>query len=207
MSVINIEKAEIKTASIQIKSLMINNKQVTLSVFRQIRCDNLIGIDENSLILKGEPWGFVNYFWGEEKYFNGLNVIWGNGYELRRWALMKVTCTDIDKIINNTSWGNPKIFPFKLNEKIKEVSIENHVIYQFKLASEEKDFFDLRGNRICFFGENSRDFYLAKDELSTYIEYYKQNFLQRKNILKNMLEDYIGFYDSIESMNHLFIAV
>lgn len=78
--------AEIKTANVEIKAIMVNHKQVTLSVFRQVQRESLI--DEDCNTFNGIPWGTVNYFWpGNEKFSDGelyLHVLWQKGNELRR---------------------------------------------------------------------------------------------------------------------------
>jgi hypothetical protein len=71
----------IKTATVDVKSLTLNGKQVTLSVFRQIQKGELL--DKNTLELQGVPWGWVNYFWKPCEP-DHLHVVWQVGDELRR---------------------------------------------------------------------------------------------------------------------------
>lgn len=82
-STILASKAQIQTATIAIRALTIGNRQMTQSVFRQLKAEPLI--DEETAELRGEPWGTVNYFWNgcglEEKH---LHVVWQKGDELRR---------------------------------------------------------------------------------------------------------------------------
>jgi hypothetical protein len=54
-------EATVKTAAVEVKSLTISGKQVTLAVFRQLQKEDLI--NERSDDLLGIPWGTVNYFW------------------------------------------------------------------------------------------------------------------------------------------------
>jgi len=77
---INIEDANIKTATVEIKSLVISARKMTLSVFRQIQEEKIIDLD--SLQLRGVPWGTINYFWGGDNA--ELHVLWQKGAELRR---------------------------------------------------------------------------------------------------------------------------
>jgi hypothetical protein len=102
-----VHNAEIKTAAVEIKTLTITGKQVTLAVFRQLLQEDLIGEDlasESSAPLKGIPWGIVNYHpdritdpddynpWSStgrreipcERANTHLHVIWQMGSELRR---------------------------------------------------------------------------------------------------------------------------
>jgi hypothetical protein len=82
---ITTHEATITTASIEIKTLTVRSKQVTLAVFRQLH--NKALIDERSGHLLGVPWGTVHYFWGECKEDAHLHVVWQEGLELRRCCL------------------------------------------------------------------------------------------------------------------------
>jgi hypothetical protein len=76
------ETATITTAAIQIRTLTIGKKQVTLAVFRQLREEPLIAEDGT---LNGVPWGTVNYHpdkCGDAK--EHIHVVWQHGDELRR---------------------------------------------------------------------------------------------------------------------------
>jgi hypothetical protein len=82
--------AEIKTATVEIQSLTITGKQVTLAVFRQLIEAPLINHDGS---LAGVPWGTVNYCPGktcpEPDHFPHWHVVWQQGTELRRSAVRK----------------------------------------------------------------------------------------------------------------------
>lgn len=56
---VNPQNATIKTASVEIKVLTLNGKQVTLALFRQLPEKSLI--DFNTFQLNGIPWGHINY--------------------------------------------------------------------------------------------------------------------------------------------------
>lgn len=74
--------ATITTAAVEVKTLTISGKQVTLAVFRQLREEPLIAEDGT---LNGVPWGIVNYHpdkCGDAK--EHLHVVWQHGDELRR---------------------------------------------------------------------------------------------------------------------------
>jgi hypothetical protein len=79
---ITTHEASIKTATVEVKALTISGKQVTLSVFRQLPDEDLI--DPETGQLTGEPWGRVNYFWGNCTAAAHLHVVWQKGDELRR---------------------------------------------------------------------------------------------------------------------------
>jgi len=81
------KEAIVHTASIEVRVLTINGKQLTLSVFRQIP----YGVLVNRLTGKfnGTAWGWVNYFWtGAEEYDDigvlHLHVVWQKGNTLYR---------------------------------------------------------------------------------------------------------------------------
>ncbi|WUR84507.1 hypothetical protein OG967_39910 [Streptomyces phaeochromogenes] len=74
--------ATVTTASVELNTLTISGRQVTLAVFRQLREEPLIAQDGT---LNGVPWGTVNYH--PDKCTDGkehLHVVWQRGAELRR---------------------------------------------------------------------------------------------------------------------------
>lgn len=120
MVAININNTQIKTASIEIKTLTIEKRQVTLSVFRQIQEESLI--DYETLQLLGVPWGSINYFFGLHKDCHSddwLHIVWQKGNELRREVIakesikskkyleMKDTHTQTKKHYNHITSTNP----------------------------------------------------------------------------------------------------
>lgn len=98
---LTVHNAEIKTAAVEIRTLTISGKQVTLSVFRQLQDSDLVGEDGTLL---GVPWGSVNYHpdkvrdredsdpWSGrapklipcQRAALHLHVVWQEGAELRR---------------------------------------------------------------------------------------------------------------------------
>lgn len=87
MAIINVENAQIRTAAVEIKTLTVSGRQVTLSLFRQILEESIL--DEINFKLNGTPWGLVNYFHKECHESFKINVIWQKGNELRRCAIFK----------------------------------------------------------------------------------------------------------------------
>lgn len=77
------QNATITTASVEVKTLTISGKQVTLAVFRQLREEPLIAEDGT---LNGVPWGVVNYH--PDKCGDSLpkhrHIVWQCGDELLR---------------------------------------------------------------------------------------------------------------------------
>lgn len=79
---LTVYNAQISTATVEIKTLTVTGKQVTLAVFRQLLDEPLIAEDG---ALNGVPWGTVNYH--PDKCGDGgqhLHVVWQKGDELRR---------------------------------------------------------------------------------------------------------------------------
>lgn len=88
MSALTVHNAEIKTAAVEIRTLTISGKQVTLAVFRQLREDPLIAEDGT---LNGVPWGTVNYH--PDKCGNATehwHMVWQRGPDLLRSRVNKV---------------------------------------------------------------------------------------------------------------------
>lgn len=85
---LSVHNAEIKTASVEIRTLTISGKQVTLAVYRQLRNEPLIVMPERDVILRGVPWGTVNYHPGKCGNERHLHVIWQRSRELLRARVM-----------------------------------------------------------------------------------------------------------------------
>jgi len=79
---IHVEEVNIKTATISVKALTINNRKLTMAVFRQIEKEDIFKYYIDSCLLKGEPWGRVNYFWDNDTGITHL--VWQKNDELRR---------------------------------------------------------------------------------------------------------------------------
>lgn len=86
---LTVHNAEIKTAAVEIRTLTISGKQVTLAVFRQLREEPLIADDGT---LNGVPWGIVNYHpdkCGGSNSREHWHVVWQRGAELLRSAVIQ----------------------------------------------------------------------------------------------------------------------
>lgn len=93
---LTVQNAEIKTAAVELKTLSVSGRQVTLAVFRQLLEEQLVAEDGS---LNGVPWGTVNYHpdkceWRPDVYYtDGLedhwHVVWQKGPELRRSRVNK----------------------------------------------------------------------------------------------------------------------
>lgn len=76
------QNATITTATVQMNTLTVSGKQVTLAVFRQLREQAVIAEDGS---INGVPWGNVNYHPDKcEAADEHLHTVWQHGGELRR---------------------------------------------------------------------------------------------------------------------------
>jgi hypothetical protein len=79
---LTVQNAAITTARVEIKTLTVSGKQVTLAVFRQLQDQQLI---HDNGTLAGQPWGVVNYH--PDKCANApahWHVVWQEDDQLRR---------------------------------------------------------------------------------------------------------------------------
>jgi hypothetical protein len=76
------QNAVIKTAAVEVKTLTISGKQVTLAVFRQLPEKNILAFDYDrngtpDFGLLGVPWGIVNYHPDKcEAFAKHAHVVW-----------------------------------------------------------------------------------------------------------------------------------
>lgn len=83
------QTATITTAAVEVKTLTVSGKQVTLAVFRQLREEPLIADDGT---LNGVPWGYVNYHPDkcEGSHFAHRHIVWQQGSEIVRARLNRI---------------------------------------------------------------------------------------------------------------------
>jgi hypothetical protein len=83
-SIISIHDAKVRTMTVGIKAMTINDRQVTLAVFRQLLKEDLINYPDGTLA--GIPWGLINYHPDkcEDEHNPHIHVVWQKGKELRR---------------------------------------------------------------------------------------------------------------------------
>ena len=136
--IVTVENAHVKSALIQVNQLTIGGTQkMTLKLFKQITEENIIDFYKGSL--KGNPWGFVNYYWPENYNYKNthLHLLWQKGNELRRCFIDPKGYTDNygkyiigheDSLITlfaNTNFSSPmyylniKLIQKELNDLIK----------------------------------------------------------------------------------------
>lgn len=88
------QNATITTAAVEVKTLTISGKQVTLAVFRQLREEALL---DGGGAFTGEPWGYVNYHPdkcdGDPQH---LHVVWQRGSDLLRSRVNAPWCAGLE---------------------------------------------------------------------------------------------------------------
>jgi hypothetical protein len=94
---LTVQNAEIKTATVEIRTLTISGKQVTLAVYRQLHHVDWFGSGNTPL---GVAWGTVNYCAERNcgAFFDGwsrkpeprphTHVVWQQGSDLRRFTFV-----------------------------------------------------------------------------------------------------------------------
>lgn len=84
--VLNAENAQIITATVTVRALTIERRQVTLSVFRQLIEADIVDLDV--MRLRGVGWGHVRYLI-EQPPDRAINLVWQLGSELRRGIVQR----------------------------------------------------------------------------------------------------------------------
>ena len=96
--IVNADEATITAATVEIQVIRVGNRQMTQSVFKQLRSERFFAYEswceEGSLKIQfetdGPLWGWVNYHPGGCSYLKEhVHVIWQKGNELRKWYLVK----------------------------------------------------------------------------------------------------------------------
>lgn len=206
MPVINVENAQVKTASVEIKALTVSGKQITLSVFRQIEEENLL--DKEDATINGLPWGKINYFWGKDKETVGLHILWQRDKQLKRFIMPD----NGEKFIYHPLFEHDKSLR---NEKESELSI-------LKYRKEDIDAAVTRMSRDSyFFSHYANGKSLNREECLDYQRYLElkiSKLIKEINELSSSIKDLniiykssinkyqkhlIDFYD----LPHLFIAI
>lgn len=100
--VLTAENALIVTATVTVRALTIEKRQVTLSVFRQLQEAPIV--DMKTLTLRGVGWGHVRYLIDEQPD-QAIHLVWQKGSELRRGIVQRYMCRLKDSFENQ--WEDP----------------------------------------------------------------------------------------------------
>jgi hypothetical protein len=76
--------ATVHTATIDVKVMRVDKKQVTMGLFRQLDAESIFNVDGT---LAGTPWGRVNYRWAANPEGTAFHVVWQDGEQLKRSAV------------------------------------------------------------------------------------------------------------------------
>jgi len=79
------ERPRIETRTIDVLVVRVGERQMTQSVFRQIRRAPAFHLETGKPVDGAELWGTVNY-WPSSEAHGRANILWQRGAELRRWA-------------------------------------------------------------------------------------------------------------------------
>lgn len=133
--VVDLETADasVTTATVTIKALQVGRKQMTISVFRQLPESPLI--DEEKVELLGQPWGYVNYRWGDQK---GTHFIFQKGSRLYR------NCFLVRDSGNFADGDHPSGFSTHLAEAEKIVRL---YVYSNVIKGDIPDWYDPYNHR------------------------------------------------------------
>jgi hypothetical protein len=113
---INVEQASLRTATVTVQALTIDKRQVTLTVFRQLREEPVV--DATAGKFHGLPWGTVNYCPDKKacakrehevrrpmrvgEVREHLHVVWQKGDELRRaWEMSPGRFRPWSEVVND----------------------------------------------------------------------------------------------------------
>jgi len=214
MPSVNVENATIKTAAVEIKTITVSGKQVTLSVFRQIQEEDIFNED---ISLKGIPWGTVNYFWKTDNERDKIHLLWQNGKELRRSVIWRkssyISYGEPNYIENLQKYSIPfKQYDYKVTlaecNKNQVVQSSKDRIWNIEYLKDE--IADGEAGRKMWLGPEFKDIEKAKIQLQQAIDVNETN-KHNRDFHKKILEGKCNQYDQLISnfleLPHLFIAV
>jgi hypothetical protein len=95
------KNAIIQTATVEIKTLTLSGKQVTLAVYRQLPECDILDVDWDKelkpiITMNGTPWGLVNYCLPGCPKEQHLHVVWQDGDTLYRSTTRNFYNSDVD---------------------------------------------------------------------------------------------------------------
>lgn len=139
------EEASIRTASVEIRTLTVNGKQMTMGVFRQLVIENVLSPEARAL--KGRPWGLVNYF-PKPCEPDHLHIVWQKGGDLRRACVYPEPWVPIsaDAIVDHEMCG-------------ELVYAYGQAYARRTLGGDERERFEAESERLARFKDRYRDAY------------------------------------------------
>lgn len=137
MAVIDISQVKISTLSMEIKTISLNKKQMTLSFFRQIPREKLIDFD--SAKLNGVPWGRINYFW-QDHSAGDIHVIWQNNNQIFRDIVSTEDRLHIG--MKNISRLNERLVSCELDRNKHQAEVDGGNTWRKQLVTQEQRWID-----------------------------------------------------------------
>ena len=155
-----VENLAISTATIEIKTITLNRKRLTQSVFRQIQEEPVFSVFSmwNNLgkntppteCLRGNVLGFVNYFWKEAQ--GELHILWEWNGKLRRSLLAPTSTLRWKGTLETIDREEQKLFQKyeknyqewcreQADEELIKPPVSRHIFYVHYFA-ENYDWFD-----------------------------------------------------------------
>jgi len=139
---ITIIKPVINETKVTVQNVMIGKRQLTQRVFRQIHQEKFLNLYDGTL--KGDIWGYVNYFWKDNKHLEGKckHVLWVTKKgELRR-AFINTDSFYLDYFAHTKSSnpiyqmrmlkdGDNLLMTFEINKKYHNYLDHFNVNYSF----------------------------------------------------------------------------
>lgn len=99
------DHAVIHTATIDVKTIRLNKRQVTMSVFRQLDEETIFNVDGT---LAGIPWGRVNYTWKDNRLGTDYHIVWQDGDMIKRSSVPSIERAKNWWlwVVDNDSWAS-----------------------------------------------------------------------------------------------------
>lgn len=129
----------VHTATIDVKVLRIEKKQVTMSVFRQIPEENLFRLDDRGwLLVDGDPWGVVHYVWNDSPRWARKYLVFQRDGKLFRMPLPSSLKYVDDNLLQ---W-----VALDLTEKLYELGIDPD---GWEIGTADFDIYELLAKFMC----------------------------------------------------------
>lgn len=203
MPLISVNDVQIKGLTVEVKSLVVGRKQLTLSLMRQFIEEPII--DEEAMLLRGVPWGFINYFWGDDKDKtpeNFIHLIWQKGDELRRCVLEKKYPSYKKEQEYRSSGQAINTWMTRIKEeqaKIRELEIRIN-----KINSNPEDWHYYNKEDLIHDKEQAKEKII---EFEKDVREWAESREQIEYFFKYLLSKYQQLITSMKDLPHFFIAV
>jgi hypothetical protein len=95
---VSVEDVTIQTAAVEIKTMLIGKKQMTVGMFRQLPSLDIMDVKDDEIELQGVVWGHVNHHNSECVNLDHLHVVWQNGHVLYQSSIYHSVPSRYDRI-------------------------------------------------------------------------------------------------------------